>query len=196
MAISRSSSNGGTRNVRSHTFSWDHYRGLDCFLAAREFFKSKVEYRRLDVIELSPDVVGTFDLVFCAGLLYHVEDPLVALKRLRSVTKEQLILETNSLIPALHESLPQITLHPGDDQYHTLANGRHDATWKERGYYHAGAVPTQAWVTCGLELAGFDRCDVVATPSFRWLKKMVALATNRAQKGRLIVHAFVDPPQR
>ena len=55
------------RVLAINSYSWDHFKGLDCFLAAREFFKSKVEYRRLDVSELSPAAVGEFDLVFCGG---------------------------------------------------------------------------------------------------------------------------------
>lgn len=173
-----------SRVLAIDTYSWDHFRGLDCFLAAREFFRSKVEYRRLDVSELAPEDVGQFDLVFFAGVLYHLEDPLADLKRIRSVTRERLILETDSLIPAMHESYPLITLFCGDARERAMA-GRFD--------FGMGAVPTQAWVLYALALAGFDRHEIVCTPSFRWLKKLAALATLRPQHGRLVVHAFVDP---
>jgi tRNA (mo5U34)-methyltransferase len=166
------------------SYSWDHQRGLDCFLAAREYFKSNVEYRRLDVSDVSPEGIGQFDLVFCAGVLYHLEDPLLDLKRIRSVTRQQLILETDSLIPAVHESYPLITQYSGD--------AREDAL-PSRLDFDMGAVPTVSWVAYALHLAGFDRQEVVYTPSFRWLKKIAALVTNRPQHGRLIVHAFVDP---
>jgi tRNA (mo5U34)-methyltransferase len=169
------------------TYSWDHQRGLDCFLAARDYFGSKVEYRRLDVSELDPAVVGEFDLVFCAGVLYHLEQPLHDLKRIRSVTRHQLILETDSLIPAVHEALPLITLFAGD------AGDRELPTQHK---FEIGALPTRAWVSKALMLAGFDRQELVCTPSFRWMKKLAALATNRPQHGRLIFHAFVEPGQR
>ena len=153
-------------------------RGLECFLLARAHFGSKVEHLRLDAHEISAEKVGTFDFVFCAGLLYHLRHPLVALQKIRSITKRQLILETNSLIPAVHESTPMITFFPGDD-FDT--HGR-----------HPGAFPTEAWLLDALHLAGFARREVVYRPSFKGFKKIQALVTNRPQKGRLIVHAFVD----
>lgn len=166
------------------TYSWDHFHGLDCFLAAREYFKSNVEYRRLGVSELRPEDVGQFDLVFCAGVLYHLEDPLLDLKRIRSVTRDQLILETDSLIPAQHESYPLITLFAGDAAEDHLPD-RHN--------FDMGALPTKNWVAYALHLAGFARQEFVYTPSFHWLKKIAAFATNKPQHGRLAVHAFVDP---
>jgi hypothetical protein len=133
---------------------------------------------------VSPETVGEFDLVFCAGVLYHLENPLLDLKRIRSVTREQLILETDSLIPAVHESYPLITLFAGDA-------GERDIADKLK--FPMAGLPTKAWVRSALVMAGFDRHKVVCTPSSRWLKKLAALVTNRPQHGRLIVHAFVEP---
>jgi tRNA (mo5U34)-methyltransferase len=160
------------------TYAWDQ-GALDCFLLAREHFNSKVEYRRMDVHELSPAAVGRFDLVFCAGVLYHMRNPLIGLERIRSVTAGRLILETHALLPALHEWVPLITFFPGDE----------DAT---KFRWHHGGYPTRAWVLDALTAAGFARAEVLYTPSSRWAKKLAALATNRPQRGRLIVHAFVD----
>ena len=100
------------------------------------------------------------------------------------MTRKQLILETDSLIPAVHERYPLITLFAGDAQEEAMS-AKFD--------FDMGAVPTQAWVLYALTLAGFDRHEIVCTPSFRWLKKLAALATNRPQHGRLAVHAFVEP---
>jgi len=175
---------GAKRVLAIDTYSWDVHKGLECFLAAREFFKSNVEYRRLDVSDISPEEIGTFDLVFCAGVLYHLQNPLLDLKRIRSVTRERLILETHCLIPALHESLPMITLFAGDAEDRAMT--------KKLKFFRAGAAATKTWLTHALTLAGFDRHEVVYTPSFRWFKKAVALLTTRAQSGRIAVHAFVD----
>jgi len=38
---------------------------------------------------------GEFDIVFCYGLLYHLENPIVAMRNLRKVCRGLLILETN-----------------------------------------------------------------------------------------------------
>jgi FkbM family methyltransferase len=37
---------------------------------------------------------GVFDLVFCFGLLYHLENPLLAIRHLRALTKGGLLLES------------------------------------------------------------------------------------------------------
>ena len=174
---------GAARVLAIDSFSWDHQKGLDCFLAARDYFNSKVEYRRLDVSEISPDAIGKFDLVFCAGVLYHLKHPLADLERIRSVTLDRLILETNALIPATHEWAPLMSLFAGDAGYPEL---RGQVNW------HEGALATRAWLSYALKLAGFPRHEFVYTPSFRWLKKLVALVTNKPQRGRLIAHAFVD----
>jgi hypothetical protein len=44
----------------------------ETFLFARERFDSKVAYHRLYVHYLSPEAVGMIDIVFCAGVLYHL----------------------------------------------------------------------------------------------------------------------------
>jgi tRNA (mo5U34)-methyltransferase len=169
---------GAKRVFAVDTYAWDH-GGLDCFKAAHEYFNSKVEYRRMDVHELDPRAIGTFDLVFCAGVLYHMRNPLTGLERIRSVTAGQLILETHALIPALHEWVPLITFFPGDE----------DAT---KFAWHHGGYPTRAWLEDALRAAGFARSQVIYTPSFRWPKKLAALLTNTPQRGRMIVHAFAD----
>ena len=166
---------GAKRVLAIGTFAWDR-GGLECFLFAREHFKSKVEYQRLDVHDISPSDVGVFDLVFCAGVLYHMRYPLLVLEKIRSITAGQLILETHQLIPAMHEHVPMIRLFPGDE--HAQGGG------------FPGGFPTKAWVRRALDVAGFARSEVVSSTNSRWLKKLTALVTNVPQRGRLIVHAF------
>jgi tRNA (mo5U34)-methyltransferase len=56
--------------------------------------RSRVEHRVCSVYDLSPDWVGTFDIVFCGSLLLHLQNPLGALVNIRSVTDELAIIET------------------------------------------------------------------------------------------------------
>ena len=62
---------------------------------ARRRSARSVEDVEIRVEELSPERVGTFDLVLFAGVLYHVRDPLRALEAVASVTKGHLMLETH-----------------------------------------------------------------------------------------------------
>jgi tRNA (mo5U34)-methyltransferase len=55
------------------------------FSIAHELLGSSVRYERVSVYDLSPDVLGTFDVVVCGSLLLHLRDPLRALEAIRSV---------------------------------------------------------------------------------------------------------------
>jgi len=84
------------------------------FLLAREALGSRVEQVRLSIGELSPERPGgVFDVVMALGVLYHLRDPLGALERLRSVTGELLILDTETDL--LHLRRPAWGFYPGDE---------------------------------------------------------------------------------
>ena len=66
-------------------------RGIDGetgagFRLAAGLLDSKVDRVTGNVYDLSPDSIGTFDLVHVGDLLLHLRDPLRALERIRSVT--------------------------------------------------------------------------------------------------------------
>ena len=72
---------------------------VDCveiqnFLAAHEARKSKVEYRILDVMELSPRELGYFDIVLFLGVLYHLKHPLLGLEKVCELTRDLAIVES------------------------------------------------------------------------------------------------------
>ena len=168
---------GADRVLAVDRFAWDTY-GMDGFLAAHARLGSRVEHRRADVHELDPDEIGRFDLVLMLGVLYHLRNPLQALERIRRVTQRLLICETHVLLPFVHERWPLIPFFPGDER----ARERPDELC---------AMPTLAALRQMLESVGFGGAEVVYTPSFRYWKKLLALATNRPQSGRGIVHARV-----
>jgi tRNA (mo5U34)-methyltransferase len=55
------------------------------FEIAKQALDSNVEKRVSSVYELSPDAIGTFDIVVCGSLLLHLRDPVRALEAIRSV---------------------------------------------------------------------------------------------------------------
>ena len=57
------------------------------FEVASTLLGSRVEYRTINVYNLSPKKVGTFDAIFFLGVLYHLRDPMLALDRLWEVAK-------------------------------------------------------------------------------------------------------------
>ncbi len=63
---------------------------------------STVEPVKLNVYDLSPEKVGTFDLVVVGSILLHLRDPVGALAAIRSVAKGPLVLnEAIELLPTL-----------------------------------------------------------------------------------------------
>ena len=63
------------------------------------------------VLDLSPERVGTFDVVLVLGVLYHLPNPLLALERVASVARDLLILET--VVDMVGVSRPAVAFYPG-----------------------------------------------------------------------------------
>lgn len=74
------------------------------FAVAHDALGSRVERRVTNVYDLSPERVGSFDVVIVGALLEHLRDPLRALEAVRSVTRgvvlsvEQVDLRTSLLL--------------------------------------------------------------------------------------------------
>jgi tRNA (mo5U34)-methyltransferase len=87
---------GAARVVAADFYSW-HGTGWGTkagFTLAREVLGSRVEDVDIDVMDLAPERVGTFDVVLFLGVLYHLRHPFLALERVASVTRGRLMLET------------------------------------------------------------------------------------------------------
>jgi tRNA (mo5U34)-methyltransferase len=104
---------GASRVVAADYFSW-HGEGWGSkagFELARRTFGSKVEDIDIDVMDLSPERVGQFDVVFFLGVLYHLRHPLLALERVAAVTRRLLILET--VVDMVGIGRPAAAFYPG-----------------------------------------------------------------------------------
>jgi tRNA (mo5U34)-methyltransferase len=77
-----------------HGKGWDTGEGKAAFHLARTVLDSRVEDVDLDVMQLSPERLGSFDVVLLLGVLYHLPNPLLALERVASVATDLLVLET------------------------------------------------------------------------------------------------------
>jgi tRNA (mo5U34)-methyltransferase len=64
-------------------------RGFD---VAKEALGSQAEWRPMSVYDLSPEVIGTFDVVFVGSLLLHLRDPVGALERVRGVCRGETLV--------------------------------------------------------------------------------------------------------
>jgi len=134
-------------------------------LFVRKVLGLAVEFRRLNVYELNPRLVGQFDITLALGLLYHLKHPILALDNLYQVTKELLIIET-AIMPT--ERTPESFVHPlGEQQMllHTLAFVENPTRAKEQvfNWFLPGVDALKAM----LRTTGFDEVDVVEVKNER-----------------------------
>ncbi len=128
---------------------WGTRAGFDL---AHRLLGSQVEARDIDVHDLSPETVGTFDVVLFLGVLYHLPDPFGALARVAAVTRDLLVLETMTDLTFLRQ--PALTFQRGRSQPPSqYRHWRRDpTTW---------FVPNEAAVITMLEQVGFARVERV-----------------------------------
>ncbi len=109
------------------------------------------QFLQLDVFSEKFLALDTYDIVLCSGVLYHVENPISLLFRLRKVCREQLVIETLS-----HKVLPE---HSMMLFYPSVDEGDDPTTWW---------VPNQKCLTDMLETSGFTDVRVVQQRDTRW----------------------------
>lgn len=138
---------GASRVLATDSFCWGGagWGTKAGFELAREALNSKVEDMEIDVLDISPEKVGIFDLVLFLGVFYHMRYPLLALERVFSVTGKQLILQTH--VDMLECKRPVMAFYPG-------AELRKDPTnwWG----------PNPAAVEAMLKTVGFQKVKMVS----------------------------------
>lgn len=72
------------------------------FDTARQALGSRVEAMALDFSDCNLAAVGTWDVVLYLGVLYHMPDPVRALRRVAAVTRGQAIIETEAMVVPGH----------------------------------------------------------------------------------------------
>lgn len=95
--------------VASDWFCWNG-RGKQGFEIARAALGSNVEDVFLKVEDITPEGLGTFDVVLFLGVLYHAEDPMRYLRIVRSVCKGLAVVET--VVDALDYPRPAMVFYP------------------------------------------------------------------------------------
>jgi tRNA (mo5U34)-methyltransferase len=92
---------------------------LTGFSTAASLLGSSVEYRTMNVYDVRPESVGTFDMIFFLGVLYHLRDPMLALDRLWEVARpgatiwvESHVIDHNLTHPETGEQLRLASVAP------------------------------------------------------------------------------------
>lgn len=128
--------------------------------------------------------IGQFDLVFCFGLLYHLENPLLAMRNLHEMTRKALFVE-GVIFPGEEPSMALVDEEAHDDQ----------------GLNHIAFYPTEACLVKMLYRSGFSHVygfvrqpehpDYQAGPSSRRVRT-VLLASRSSIDSQLLV-AMPEP---
>src|SRR6266571_950732 len=162
---------GAPRVLATDSFSWGGggWGTKAGFELAKKTLGSKVESLDVDVLDLSPDRIGTFDLVLCLGVLYHMRHPLLALERVFGVTKERLILETH--VDLLWNHRPAMAFYPNAELHRDSTN------W---------CGPNPAAIEAMLRTVGFRRVERVSTFPSRFHRLVYAPLDARRTGNRLL----------
>ena len=104
---------GASRVLATDSYCWAHpsLRGRETFELARTALGADVEAREIDAADLSPDAVGTFDVVLYLGVFYHRYDAIETLAKVAVLAKQLLIVETHLDLRDL--SVPAMIFYPG-----------------------------------------------------------------------------------
>jgi SAM-dependent methyltransferase len=104
---------GASRVLATDHFTWNHevFRGRETFDLACSALGLDVEALDIDVPELCPEKVGTFDVVLFLGVFYHLFDPIDGLRRAASLTNEVLVVETHTDLGEV--TRPAMVMYPG-----------------------------------------------------------------------------------
>jgi tRNA (mo5U34)-methyltransferase len=137
---------GAARVVAADYYSWrgGGWGSKAGFELAREALGSRVEDVDIDVMDLTPDRIGTFDLVLFLGVLYHLHHPFLALEKVAAVTRGTVIVET--VVDMVGLARPAMAFYPGSE-----LNGDPTNWWG----------PNPAAVVGMLETVGFHESRLV-----------------------------------
>lgn len=152
----------------------------DGFRLAHESLGSRVERRECSVYDLTPEAVGTFDVVFMSDLLLHLRDPQRALERAYSVVKDDgyaMIAEPhNPELSVLAMPVRQLVAY---DRY---VWGLPSAELLKRMLKVAGFGDIEEISRFQLEYRGSFPLEKIVVRAYPWQRRLAA-STNRGVAG-------------
>jgi tRNA (mo5U34)-methyltransferase len=155
----------------------DSLPGKAGFDMAHQYLDSKVEAVVGDFMTIDLDQIGTFDVVFYFGVLYHMVDPMGGLERLRRVTKEMAVVETAGIAVPGYPETSLIEFHAGNEL------GADYGNW---------FVPSERALHAMCRAVGFRRVETRAQTAINRVQRFRARQKENATHNcRIVVQAFV-----
>lgn len=100
----------------------DTLPGKRAFDTAHLILNSNVRSVVADFMEMDLAELGQFDVVLYTGVLYHMEDPLRALKRVAQVTRDLAIVSTNAVFVPGYEDIEMCTFYSANQLNNDVSN--------------------------------------------------------------------------
>jgi len=77
-----------------HNVPRPKWESFDLCRSALGYSEDRCHRSEMNIYDISPDIIGAFDIVFFFGTLYHLRHPLLALDTLASVCKGSIFVES------------------------------------------------------------------------------------------------------
>jgi tRNA (mo5U34)-methyltransferase len=146
----------------------DELPGKIGFDTAHRALGSRVEVVVGDFMDMDLKPLGEFDVVLYLGSLYHMEDPLRAMKRVAAVTKELAIIETEAAV------FPTLEDHALCEFFESNElNGDVSNWW----------APNEKALVGLCRAAGFKRAEIVAGPNAAPAEPLIQKLRSAARAG-------------
>ena len=128
---------------------------------------NNTEFKHMNAEDVKPESVGMFEISFFLGLLYHVENPMLCLRRAASVTKDLCILETQVIdeVTGATEWGHKTWIHPYQGVLALIDETLDfEAANHEMGATPLATCPDRRGLVTMLKHAGFPRVEFVTPP--------------------------------
>jgi tRNA (mo5U34)-methyltransferase len=128
---------------------------------------SNVSYQQGNCEELDPGALGRYELCLFLGILYHLENPMLALRKVAAMTTELCVIETQ--VADEVEGAAEWGAREWTRPYHGILalideSGEFDAGNRETGASPLATCPSPKALEAMLKHAGFSRIDWIAPP--------------------------------
>lgn len=132
----------------------------------------QIPFRRCDAQDVALRELGKFDLIFCFGLLYHLENPMLTVRHLHAMTQQLLLVEA--------------VIYPGEQPIMALVD---EGPTEDQGLNHIAFYPTEACLVKMLYRSGFSSVyGFNIQPSHPEY-----IAGNKTRRTRTMLAASIEP---
>jgi tRNA (mo5U34)-methyltransferase len=110
------------RGARVVAFDFRHKDNSGFGLAQRINGLNEIEHHQINVLDMTSDRFGQFDIVLALGLFYHVSDPYMALANCAALSSNRLLIESYCIdrdLPQKLSSEPVMRFLPDPERFPT-----------------------------------------------------------------------------